>query len=756
MATSKHTISTAILCLALIVGLTAPAAADSLSSIAGWPYGTVDAEGLGYSDALAVDQEWPIFPRIGEMIYPVLGMPAITEPGGELTVLMAAHFADRLLDPDSWRGYITTRESDPYNEEEKVGDAVAQTYPLSIESVDYLEDWGVYQLGCRVNGGAPADAYSVRVSTVFFADKQLNALHVVREISPDLTFAHITDVHIDDPRGASGGRMLNSADFPGYTEDDKQLVSAIVGQQISELNLLKPAFVLLSGDLVYGLDYVEEYGNAYDLLKNTQVPIFMVPGNHDGMASMVRQADWQYDGLDYFRRTFGPPYYSFDYGPLHVVGLNTYDGSRERRNSLPLPPLASPVDNYGGFMTQPQLDWLYADLEANDVEGRQTIVFGHHDMRGPYSPNTKFPAKPLGLTNDEWNYDSEVWDSDPADPISNETPEVNTGVLALKAFVDHGVSHVFLGHVHSDWVDVFEPGDELIDYEGRSTGIATQGPMRWVHTTTACSSIYTDMDYWGYRLIDVEGGILRDVDFSAENSLQSLPAGNVWTLPLTYNDGTTNVVEVLANNSLFQPVTINLEFYMRGDGTGYRVYDLFTQTQLPIVDLGLGDEGETVIYARAALPAACEAAQFPPQPWQGGLHTIVAAPDTDNAPPLASIAVERVDHKRGLFVVSAEDSFDPDQDDRIVRYDWFISSERFSGDRLTFHAPGQGYYIVQLIVMDEHGAQSQSQTTIKLEYDEDEEEEGCGCQTAKNGPTSATLIFVLLGMLFLLVARRRA
>ncbi|MEZ4500967.1 MAG: metallophosphoesterase family protein [Thermomicrobiales bacterium] len=100
----------------------------------------------------------------------------------------------------------------------------------------------------------------------------------------------------------------------------------------AQLVASEPDFVVHTGDVVYRRGALCHYGPRYfapyvDLIPTT--PVFPVLGNHDLMA---------HDGRAWFE-TFVLPannpseteaYYSFDYGPVHVVALNTevyYGGS---------------------------------------------------------------------------------------------------------------------------------------------------------------------------------------------------------------------------------------------------------------------------------------------------------------------------------------------------------------------------------------------------------------------------------------------
>ena len=138
----------------------------------------------------------------------------------------------------------------------------------------------------------------------------------------------------------------------------------------------RPDFIAATGDLAdYGQP--EELVAYRDAITGLSVPVASVPGNHDHLSVLVRDAidtffrEWATrdnpEGItasDAFQREFfrgdwrrpnsgrapwlevmGPLYYSFDWGGVHVV---MYDGEGRRRYG----------DDY------PQDAWLAADLAA--------------------------------------------------------------------------------------------------------------------------------------------------------------------------------------------------------------------------------------------------------------------------------------------------------------------------------------------------------------------------------------------------------
>ncbi len=98
---------------------------------------------------------------------------------------------------------------------------------------------------------------------------------------------------------------------------------------------LKPAFVIITGDLVKdalrvgeteATGYYELFRREVALFKS---PVWTVPGNHENFGierdkSNVSTAHLLY-GRKMYHHYHGPDYYSFNFGGVHFVGLNTVD-----------------------------------------------------------------------------------------------------------------------------------------------------------------------------------------------------------------------------------------------------------------------------------------------------------------------------------------------------------------------------------------------------------------------------------------------
>lgn len=163
----------------------------------------------------------------------------------------------------------------------------------------------------------------------------------------DFIFVHASDTHISEESLARTRRL-------------KALVDS-----------LRPAFVIISGDLVRDALRVpeEEARRYYDLfareIATFTVPVYTVPGNHEIFGierhrSLVSPSHPLY-GKRFYRSMRGPNYYSFEYGGVHFLGLDTVD-----------------YDDlwYYGHVDSVQLDWMRKDVE-NLRAGMPVVTFNH-------------------------------------------------------------------------------------------------------------------------------------------------------------------------------------------------------------------------------------------------------------------------------------------------------------------------------------------------------------------------------------------
>jgi predicted phosphodiesterase len=93
---------------------------------------------------------------------------------------------------------------------------------------------------------------------------------------------------------------------------------SIFDRAVYELNLLRPDFCLMIGDLIEGRSDLgtvqQQWREAVPHLDSLHVPLLLIPGNHD-ISSQQSYSLWT--------ERLGKPYYAFDYRGCHFLMLNT-------------------------------------------------------------------------------------------------------------------------------------------------------------------------------------------------------------------------------------------------------------------------------------------------------------------------------------------------------------------------------------------------------------------------------------------------
>ncbi len=100
-------------------------------------------------------------------------------------------------------------------------------------------------------------------------------------------------------------------------------------QIVAEVRNLHPAFVVTTGDLIYGSKddqalVEKEYDEALPLVRSMGVPVYFAAGNHEIRGSAANEAIYR-------RRVFKDIYYSFDYGTAHFIILDADIVGQEHR-----------------------------------------------------------------------------------------------------------------------------------------------------------------------------------------------------------------------------------------------------------------------------------------------------------------------------------------------------------------------------------------------------------------------------------------
>jgi len=139
-------------------------------------------------------------------------------------------------------------------------------------------------------------------------------------------------------------------------------VNHLAHDVIEEVIGVEAVFGISLGDLVSDrLDMSEQLNKVIALVG---IPFYNVPGNHDMDHKSPDNEHWD----EAFERVFGPPYYAFDYGPVHFVVLRNmiYEGRDHRPGWC----------GYHGGLGEQQLEFLRNDLAG--VPKERLVVLTMH------------------------------------------------------------------------------------------------------------------------------------------------------------------------------------------------------------------------------------------------------------------------------------------------------------------------------------------------------------------------------------------
>jgi 3',5'-cyclic AMP phosphodiesterase CpdA len=194
--------------------------------------------------------------------------------------------------------------------------------------------------------------------------------------------------------------------------------TALYEKAISAAKRLKPAFVVVTGDLVQDPSSNEQHAELMRITGRLgdDIPIYFAPGNCDLGNTPTAES------LRIYRSKYGRDNYSFDSGGSHFVVLNS---------SVGVDPSEVPEE------WDSLVDFLWNDLDGRGPDSNHTIVFMHHPL--------------FGKSADE-----------PDNGIMVFPGERRRVVLELLR--DHGTSAVFVGHWHRN--NYAADGDMLMVISG--------------------------------------------------------------------------------------------------------------------------------------------------------------------------------------------------------------------------------------------------------------------------------------------------
>ncbi|MGV9169611.1 MAG: metallophosphoesterase family protein [Promethearchaeia archaeon] len=174
---------------------------------------------------------------------------------------------------------------------------------------------------------------------------EFNAVQIRYSYPENFTIFHITDPHIKLSSSPRDDRLLSS---------------------LYQASMAGADIVVLSGDLVE-TGYEESFQRVVNLVKQSQVPVFVGPGNHD--------LDSDGGGFSIYSSFFGPDYYTAKLGPdmLLVMG-----------------------NSHQGELNSTQIQWIERDLSQSDAQTK--ILCIHHPLYDLNEPPNYYLDKNEALT----------------------------------------------------------------------------------------------------------------------------------------------------------------------------------------------------------------------------------------------------------------------------------------------------------------------------------------------------------------------
>ncbi len=396
-----------------------------------------DARAYTYGDTLTV------------IMRPLPNLPALVRPGDALTVWALA--------PSGATGWSAWLQFGTLS------------LPLVPAAGGYQVGLSRWVLDFQIPQGAPEELFDlVLTSDSTPSDVSRHAVKVLPAYKTDYCFAQISDTHLPEHAFSSGG-SIDVSDTSGMADFDAV---------IEDLNLIHPEFILHTGDFVNEGELEEylgmyEMGRAQQMILRLRDPMFLSSGNHDiggwkptlPPDGTARKDWWRYFGWPWLGSPpAGDPYhsqdYSFDYGLLHLIGLEAYINNGSYDSYMP--------QIWGAqSMTPEQMGWLAADVAAVPA-GHTKLAFFHYDFGGTLgngqpAPNFSQFNNPgaLGLDGVLWGHNHGVPEGNrAAHPFNLGLQAVIDGRRTFRIFrVSNGA--VTPGPMHHSGGSASTPTDSL-------------------------------------------------------------------------------------------------------------------------------------------------------------------------------------------------------------------------------------------------------------------------------------------------------
>lgn len=495
-----------------------------------------------------------IDPKVNEIIYPLFATPAIKQKGQTLTVKVDS----KGTVAGAWNVKLKQTNHS----------ALTTEYELpvqkAVESDSYWKKSStIYDVTVKIPDNIPEKLYDLEVSFTGngkrITDEQPHSVKVVDKFKKDFIFLHLTDTHVGSPRNLGDPDNVSGTDpaiakEAGMWDPDEKKRWLYLQKAIKEVNLSNPDFVVVTGDLMYGQmnpqEYLYEYEETYKVLQKLNVPVYIVPGNHDYYAQDATLAD----GAKYWEQYFGPQYFSFDYGPYaHYIGYNSFDWHKFDRSGNG----TVSVPTWGGQIREGQLNWIKEDLAANAKtaqSGQIRGLFSHHN--------------PLWRDRDIWpQSDAEVQRYWKEYDAQHDPQSLGTLILGEKLGIKY--DQQWHGENAQELTDVMKQYNVKLSLHGH-THIDDVTEKDGILYTTTTSVELTGKPWVGFRNFKMKNGEITSYKYDdlghsipvyqngdTKSGVMSFDAG--YSVP---NDGQASSQEAAVTNRLEKPITVTVPFYM--------------------------------------------------------------------------------------------------------------------------------------------------------------------------------------------------
>jgi 3',5'-cyclic AMP phosphodiesterase CpdA len=421
---------------------------------------------LHYGDPKQNVQSIPIEASIDHLQYPTLGCPELLRHGEPFTALLSL---PTTVNAQSIKLALIDRHG--------MGDR----QPLASSGVaacgDERDGREIYRITCNVDQ-IREGFYDIEATWDGGAEVQLNAVRIYDKLANRIVICGDSQYNVKNTVC-----LENFIERMSYVDADWIVMIGDVCDNGVKSYTNVACLAIEAPDAHVQCYYNKEYPGAHALLAKLDKPVFLVPGNHDGMVAYANNEVGQstvedktvvgkdpknevaYDGLQHYRRTFGPTHYAFDWGNTRYFCLNTFELFRHDRLGF-----HCIVTNWGGCMQEDQLSWLKDQLEA--AAGMHKVVFMHHDPRGgdkgnnlgqlhayrPYNLETTTDViiTYLNYFMDHKSFSQQEWMARKGENLDEHHLRRLAELLR-----DHKVESVFMGHDNKNWIDTHEQGENL-------------------------------------------------------------------------------------------------------------------------------------------------------------------------------------------------------------------------------------------------------------------------------------------------------